>query len=299
MLRRVAELPEALRGSATRRRGVLAKVAKPIQEERVDLPTIGVATIEGLDRAGLAGVVGVAGKMLVVDRAAVAAAADAAGLFVAGVAEAASPKPARVTRGVTRIVLKVMLVAVEASADGLGAGLMRALTGAVERASEFRRRRRREDGCGGHRKPGRHRRPLAGRAVRDRRGAVSARALRDIETTVRLAETERPDVANPDRLLTGVHLAHRPAPAAANAEGRHRQICRPAGLGDPARAGAGAGAALRPPDDPARFRGRPISSGRDSPPPSSATRPSAVMSRASTRRGCARRSAPGRAIRSW
>ena len=67
--------------------GVLAKVAKPIQEERVDLPTIGLATIEGPIAPELAGVVGLAGKMLVIDRAAVAAAADAAGLFVAGVAD--------------------------------------------------------------------------------------------------------------------------------------------------------------------------------------------------------------------
>ena len=87
MLRRVAELPADLRGAPERRRGVLAKVAKPIQEERVDLPTIGLATIEGAARAGLAGIVGVAGKMLVLDRAAVIRAADAAGLFVAGVAD--------------------------------------------------------------------------------------------------------------------------------------------------------------------------------------------------------------------
>jgi hypothetical protein len=88
MLRRLAELHADLRGTAERRRGVLAKVAKPIQEERVDLPTIGLATIAGADRAGLAGVVGVAGKMLVIDREAVAKAADAAGLFVVGVADA-------------------------------------------------------------------------------------------------------------------------------------------------------------------------------------------------------------------
>lgn len=85
LLRRVAELPADLRGAPGRRKGVLAKVAKPIQEERVDLPTIGLTTIEAADRAGLAGVVGIAGRMLVVERAAVAAAADAAGLFVAGV----------------------------------------------------------------------------------------------------------------------------------------------------------------------------------------------------------------------
>jgi UDP-2,3-diacylglucosamine hydrolase len=85
MLQRVAELPADVRGAPGRRRGVLAKVPKPIQEERVDLPTIGLATIEAADRAGLAGIVGVAGKMLVLDRDAVRAAADAAGLFVVGV----------------------------------------------------------------------------------------------------------------------------------------------------------------------------------------------------------------------
>jgi UDP-2,3-diacylglucosamine hydrolase len=85
MLGRVAELPPTLRGAPDRRRGVLAKVPKPIQEERVDLPTIGLASIEGAARAGLAGIVGVAGKMLVLDREAVVAAADAAGLFVVGV----------------------------------------------------------------------------------------------------------------------------------------------------------------------------------------------------------------------
>jgi UDP-2,3-diacylglucosamine hydrolase len=89
LLRRVAELPADVRGAPGRRKGVLAKVAKPIQEERVDLPTIGQATIEGADRAGLAGVVGIAGKTLVIDRASVAAAADAAGLFVSGVPDRA------------------------------------------------------------------------------------------------------------------------------------------------------------------------------------------------------------------
>jgi DUF1009 family protein len=89
MLARVAELPPAIRGDAVRRRGVLAKVAKPIQEDRVDLPTIGVATVDGVSRAGLAGIVGVAGRMLVLDREAVARAADANGVFVVGVSDTA------------------------------------------------------------------------------------------------------------------------------------------------------------------------------------------------------------------
>jgi UDP-2,3-diacylglucosamine hydrolase len=88
LLARVATLPEAVRGTPRARRGVLAKAPKPIQEERVDLPTIGPATIEGAARAGLAGIVGVAGKLIVVEREALIAAADAAGLFVVGVADA-------------------------------------------------------------------------------------------------------------------------------------------------------------------------------------------------------------------
>ena len=84
LLARVASLPAQIRGSAEARRGVLAKTPKPIQEERVDLPTIGVATVEAAARAGLAGVVGEAGKLLIVDRAGVIATADRLGLFVYG-----------------------------------------------------------------------------------------------------------------------------------------------------------------------------------------------------------------------
>ncbi|MBM3525463.1 MAG: LpxI family protein [Alphaproteobacteria bacterium] len=66
------------------RGGVLVKMAKLRQERRVDLPTIGVDTVRRVARAGFAGVAIEAGRSLVVDRAAVAAAADAAGLFVIG-----------------------------------------------------------------------------------------------------------------------------------------------------------------------------------------------------------------------
>ena len=67
------------------RRGVLAKIPKPRQDRRVDLPTIGVATLERLAAAGLAGVVGEAGALLVVNPEAVREAADRLGLFVVGV----------------------------------------------------------------------------------------------------------------------------------------------------------------------------------------------------------------------
>lgn len=84
MLSRVASLPEALRGTAAARKGVLAKRPKPIQEQRVDLPTIGPATVEGAAKAGLAGIVGPAGGVLVMDRDRLVAIADRLGLFVMG-----------------------------------------------------------------------------------------------------------------------------------------------------------------------------------------------------------------------
>ncbi len=90
MLARCAGLPPALRGSPQARRGVLAKRPKPIQERRVDLPAIGPATVEAAARAGLAGIVGEAGAVLVMDRAAVIATADRLGLFVLGVEPQAS-----------------------------------------------------------------------------------------------------------------------------------------------------------------------------------------------------------------
>lgn len=84
MLRRVGELPLTVRGSAEARRGVLVKRPKPIQERRIDLPTIGVRTVEGAARAGLAGVAVEANAALAVRRADIIAAADRAGLFVYG-----------------------------------------------------------------------------------------------------------------------------------------------------------------------------------------------------------------------
>ena len=65
--------------------GVLVKVKKPNQEARADLPTIGVGTVEAAAAAGLRGIAGEAHGALVIDRPAVARAADAAEIFVIGV----------------------------------------------------------------------------------------------------------------------------------------------------------------------------------------------------------------------
>ena len=68
--------------------GVLVKIAKPGQERRVDLPSIGVATVAGAVAAGLAGIALEAGHSLIIDRASVGEAADRASLFVVGIAVA-------------------------------------------------------------------------------------------------------------------------------------------------------------------------------------------------------------------
>ena len=53
MLKRVERLPENIRGDENERRGTLVKRPKPMQETRVDLPTIGVDTIRNAAAAGL------------------------------------------------------------------------------------------------------------------------------------------------------------------------------------------------------------------------------------------------------
>ncbi len=62
--------------------GVLVKVAKPQQERRIDLPTIGVKTVEGAAAAKLRGIIIEADRSLIIDQAAVAALADRLGVFI-------------------------------------------------------------------------------------------------------------------------------------------------------------------------------------------------------------------------
>jgi DUF1009 family protein len=92
MLSRVASLPEALRGTAENRRGVLVKAAKPHQERRMDLPAIGVHTVELAAEAGLSGIAVEGGGALIVNRAAVADTADRLGVFIYGFAPEDYPR---------------------------------------------------------------------------------------------------------------------------------------------------------------------------------------------------------------
>ena len=84
MLARVAGLPADLHGRPGDLKGALGKAPKPIQDLRVDMPVIGARTIEMAHAAGLAGVGGFSGKLILIDRAAILAAADRLGLFVWG-----------------------------------------------------------------------------------------------------------------------------------------------------------------------------------------------------------------------
>ena len=78
-------------GAGLGRGAVLVKLAKPGQEMRVDLPTIGPVTIERAAAAGLAGVAVGTGSAIVLDQLAASVLADRAGLFVVGIEEAGDP----------------------------------------------------------------------------------------------------------------------------------------------------------------------------------------------------------------
>ncbi|TNE60082.1 MAG: DUF1009 domain-containing protein [Alphaproteobacteria bacterium] len=90
MLKRCANLPIEIRGSGEDKSGVLVKIPKPGQERRVDLPTIGVRTLELASAAGLAGVAVAAGAALILDRDQVVETANRLGLFLFGVEDKAS-----------------------------------------------------------------------------------------------------------------------------------------------------------------------------------------------------------------
>ncbi|WP_453957786.1 LpxI family protein [Amorphus suaedae] len=83
MLARVAELRETGRIPG-KRGGVLVKRAKPGQETRTELPTVGPVTVAAAVAAQLSGIVIEAGRTIIVDRTETIAAADAAGLFLVG-----------------------------------------------------------------------------------------------------------------------------------------------------------------------------------------------------------------------
>jgi len=87
MLERVAEMRRKGRLGSLPGVGVLVKAPKPGQDRRFDLPSIGPKTIEGIARAGLAGVAVIAGATVVADPDVIAKVADREKLFVLGLRE--------------------------------------------------------------------------------------------------------------------------------------------------------------------------------------------------------------------
>ncbi|HEY1544945.1 MAG TPA: UDP-2,3-diacylglucosamine diphosphatase LpxI [Xanthobacteraceae bacterium] len=86
MLDRVAALRREGRLHSAAGVGVVVKAPKPGQDRRFDLPSVGPQTVEGVARAGLAGLAIVAGATVVAEADRVVRLADEHGLFVIGIA---------------------------------------------------------------------------------------------------------------------------------------------------------------------------------------------------------------------
>ena len=82
MLDGVAGLAPGLRPDPARGRGVFYKAPKPGQDIRIDLPTLGVHSVERAAAAGLAGIAWQAGGVICLDLPAMIVCADQEGLFL-------------------------------------------------------------------------------------------------------------------------------------------------------------------------------------------------------------------------
>lgn len=82
MLKRIARLPENIRGSEDKRRGVLLKRPKPIQERRIDTPVIGPSTVHNAAEAGLSAIAVVENGALIVNKKELVSLANRYGLSI-------------------------------------------------------------------------------------------------------------------------------------------------------------------------------------------------------------------------
>ena len=85
LLLRLADLRHQGRITVPRGTGVLVKAAKPGQDHRFDLPSIGPRTVANAAQAGLAGIAVTAGGTIIAEAAQTAAVADRENLFLIGV----------------------------------------------------------------------------------------------------------------------------------------------------------------------------------------------------------------------
>jgi hypothetical protein len=91
MLARVTEMRANGRVRSAAGIGVLVKGPKAKQDQRFDLPSIGPQTVEGVTRAGLAGIAVAASATIMADPERLLAAADRGGIFVFGAAAGSGP----------------------------------------------------------------------------------------------------------------------------------------------------------------------------------------------------------------
>ena len=80
MIERIKQMRQE--GRIPRQGGVLVKCAKPIQDERADLPTIGIDTVSNIAAAGLAGIAIEAGRTVMLSYHDTVQAANAQNLFI-------------------------------------------------------------------------------------------------------------------------------------------------------------------------------------------------------------------------
>ncbi len=111
MLKRLLSFKEQSKG------GVLLKAAKPEQELRIDMPTIGLKTLYNAKKVGLKGIAIEDKAALILEAELMAEKADELGLFVIGVNQ-------EMLKEAYHPPQKVYIIAGEASGDKLGASLM-------------------------------------------------------------------------------------------------------------------------------------------------------------------------------
>ncbi|MDR1982860.1 MAG: lipid-A-disaccharide synthase [Holosporaceae bacterium] len=109
-------------GLKSKKGGVLIKISKPQQDNRLDLPTIGVETIEMLYKNNFDGVAVEAGKCIILNKDAIIRRANELNIFVTAV----KVKTA-----------KIFIIAGEASGDYLGGKLMRNIIKISNQRVEF------------------------------------------------------------------------------------------------------------------------------------------------------------------
>lgn len=80
MLAQTALIPQGLRPKSSK--GLFYKAPKPGQDLRIDLPTIGLQTLERVQKAGLGGIAFQAGGVIVLERDAMIQRANSLGLFL-------------------------------------------------------------------------------------------------------------------------------------------------------------------------------------------------------------------------